>query len=266
MPSEWETVCREVQGEYSNWAMVAFVLTVSHAVVVWGTVLYYKTLTGMPSMHKYKVRLPEGNRTNKESALRHAVIDAIIASFVTVPIAASLVGWLFGADVCEELPSWEQTALQLCFHMVFTDTTFYWAHRTLHTKWFYARIHKQHHEFKTLDPICAEYDHPVEDLINVLSTAGGPILLDSHPCVLMVHVSLRLMQSIDAHSGYSLPLPYSVWNVGPFWSSSVRHSYHHGVNVGNYGDWFPFWDWLCGTDKSWRDFYFQNNDKSVKTE
>lgn len=30
-----------------------------------------------------------------------------------------------------------------------------------------------------------------------------------------------------------------------------RHDYHHSHNVGNFGSFFVFWDWLCGTDQAY---------------
>lgn len=27
------------------------------------------------------------------------------------------------------------------------------------------------------------------------------------------------------------------------------HDFHHTHNTGNFGGWFIFWDWLCGTDQ-----------------
>ena len=36
-----------------------------------------------------------------------------------------------------------------------------------------------------------------------------------------------------------------------------RHDYHHSHNMGCYGDWFPFWDHACGTDRSYRTYLAQ---------
>ena len=37
------------------------------------------------------------------------------------------------------------------------------------------------------------------------------------------------------------------------------HDYHHSHNVGNYGAFNPFWDWLMGTDASWRNYMKKKN-------
>jgi len=31
-----------------------------------------------------------------------------------------------------------------------------------------------------------------------------------------------------------------------------RHDFHHSHNVGNFGSFFIFWDWICGTDYKYR--------------
>ena len=36
-----------------------------------------------------------------------------------------------------------------------------------------------------------------------------------------------------------------------------RHDYHHSHNMGCYGDWFPFWDHACGTDRNYRTYLAQ---------
>ena len=31
-----------------------------------------------------------------------------------------------------------------------------------------------------------------------------------------------------------------------------RHDFHHSHNSGNYGGFFMFWDWACGTDAAYK--------------
>ena len=49
------------------------------------------------------------------------------------------------------------------------EGVFYYSHRLLHAKPFYARINKTHHEWKAPTAIAAAYAHPIEHLLsNVL--------------------------------------------------------------------------------------------------
>jgi sterol desaturase/sphingolipid hydroxylase (fatty acid hydroxylase superfamily) len=60
---------------------------------------------------------------------------------------------------------------------------------------------------------------------------------------------LRMMETIDAHSGYRFPFsPFSYKSV------SERHDFHHSNNRGNFGV-TAFWDWLTGTDKAYNEWH-----------
>jgi methylsterol monooxygenase len=39
-----------------------------------------------------------------------------------------------------------------------------------------------------------------------------------------------------------------------FWAGSEFHDYHHRAFVGNYGSFFRFWDWICGTSTAFYAF------------
>lgn len=94
--------------------------------------------------------------------------------------------------------------------------------------------------------------HPIEDiLVNSIPTVIGPLLLSPHVSLLWVYTCMKLYQSIDAHSGYDLPFPFSPWSTIKYMDCSPAHNYHHSHNVGNYGGYFMFWDSLCGTDQSY---------------
>ncbi len=81
----------------------------------------------------------------------------------------------------------------------------------------------------------------------------GPLLLGCHATVLWAYAALKLHQSIDAHSGFTLPFPLSPYSVAALGFDSARaHDFHHSHNRGCFGGWTIFWDWLCGTDGPYR--------------
>ncbi len=135
-------------------------------------------------------------------------------------------------------------------------------------------------------PLARTQAHPVEAIFgNTLATLLGPLLFGSytHPHVMMLYIGLKLWQSIETHSGYALPLPYSPWSSLPGMDHG-RHYQHHAINKGNFGTrcvvgtqlralvrvwehtvcvqsvhdlsahtgraggFFNWWDWLCNTD------------------
>lgn len=64
-------------------------------------------------------------------------------------------------------------------------------------------------------------------------------------------LQIRLYETIDAHSGYRLPL--SPWDKLPLSGGSERHYFHHKVNTGCYGI-LGFWDRVCGTESSFHEW------------
>jgi len=149
------------------------------------------------------------------------------------------------------LPSATTILLHFVICVIANDTLFYWAHRTLHHRFFYKRIHKQHHEYKTSIGIAAEYAHPLEEAIsNGFPTIAGCMFFGAHPCVLFLWLLLRMYETVDSHSGYEFP--WSPFHLFPsIQGGAARHDYHHAHNVGNFGAFFIFWDWICVTDKTY---------------
>lgn len=131
--------------------------------------------------------------------------------------------------------------LHLVAFALIQDTIFYWSHRTLHTRWLFKHIHSKHHRFRFIRPVVAEYAHPVENLLNFAAFFVGPILLGTPWITLQVWIVVRMIETLEAHSGYK------------FTPISDRHSFHHlYATKGVYGSFVSPWDWLMGTDREWR--------------
>ena len=133
------------------------------------------------------------------------------------------------------------------------DTLFYWGHRALHHKSIYKYVHKHHHRFKVNIGICSEFAHPIEDVLaNMIPSLLGAFIMRSHPLTVWVWLAVRLWETIDAHSGYSFK--FSPFHVFSWQGGAERHDFHHSHNVGCYGSFTIFWDWLCATDKAFLEF------------
>jgi len=85
------------------------------------------------------------------------------------------------------------------------------------------------------------------------ATVVGPALTGPHLLTLWLWVVLRVLETVEAHSGYHFP--WSPSNFLPLYGGSDFHDYHHRVlytKSGNYASTFVYMDWLFGTDKDYR--------------
>ncbi|GJN05202.1 hypothetical protein PR202_ga22811 [Eleusine coracana subsp. coracana] len=142
---------------------------------------------------------------------------------------------------------------QILFYFVLEDFIFYWGHRALHTKWLYKHVHSVHHEYATPFGLTSEYAHPAEILFLGFATIVGPALTGPHLFTLWLWMVLRVLETVEAHSGYHFP--WSPSNFLPLYGGSDFHDYHHRVlytKSGNYASTFVYMDWLFGTDKDYR--------------
>jgi len=154
----------------------------------------------------------------------------------------------------ESLPEFGEVWKQILFLMLWDDTVTHWVHRLLHTPFFYAKIHKKHHEFTY--PIGPTFlmTHALENIMmNLPSVAGGTLIIlisgnPMHYLTYLVWVIIRVNEAVVRHCGYYFP-----WSLTPYlFPGAPFHDYHHSHNKGAYGTFFCVWDRLTGTD---RDFY-----------
>jgi len=96
---------------------------------------------------------------------------------------------------------------QIIFFFFFEDAFHYVAHQALHYGPLYRNIHKIHHKYSAPFGLAAEYAHPLEVLILGTGTLAGPVLYCAffkglHLFTFYCWITFRLLQAIDAHSGY----------------------------------------------------------------
>eukprot|EP00051_Salpingoeca_urceolata_P019272 m.279327 g.279327 ORF g.279327 m.279327 type:complete len:295 (+) comp19388_c0_seq2:5215-6099(+) len=142
------------------------------------------------------------------------------------------------------LPAWTEVAWHVLVSALINDTIFYWAHRIVHSPSLYRMIHKQHHKYKAPFAWASEYAGVFELLaIDGTPIFVGPYLLRSHVFSLYVWMFIRLVYTLEIHSGFDL----WVWRLIPFYGGAPMHEWHHNNTLGNYSDCFSIWDRLCGT-------------------
>jgi sterol desaturase/sphingolipid hydroxylase (fatty acid hydroxylase superfamily) len=143
----------------------------------------------------------------------------------------------------------------LVLDLLICDTGFYWVHRTLHHPKLFQMIHSQHHRFMTSVGIASEYAHPVliidqiffcyirqwvlltccfcvcvcvkieQIFANFLPTILGGMLLGPHMFTWFLWMFLRILETVDAHSGYSFPWRWQHLTYSSLLFSSLLFSF-----------------------------------------
>ncbi|XP_002741042.1 methylsterol monooxygenase 1-like, partial [Saccoglossus kowalevskii] len=153
-------------------------------------------------------------------------------------------------------------ALRVYGCAVIEDTWHYFLHRLLHHRRLYKYVHKVHHTYQAPFGMTAEYAHPIETIVLGAGFFIGILLFTNHFILLWAWVIFRLMETIDVHSGYELPL--NPMHLLPFYGGVRFHDFHHMNFNGNYSSSFTWWDKLFGTDQQYNDYY-QKLEDSVAT-
>eukprot|EP00850_Spirogloea_muscicola_P010432 SM000061S19259 [mRNA] locus=s61:395892:398087:+ [translate_table: standard] len=101
--------------------------------------------------------------------------------------------------------------------------------------------------------LTSEYAHPLEILFLGFATIAGPALTGPHLLTLWLWMSIRVVETVEAHCGYDFP--WSPSRFLPLYGGADFHDYHHRLlytKSGNYASTFIYMDWLFGTDKGYR--------------
>ncbi|KAI9030788.1 hypothetical protein CLU79DRAFT_731489 [Phycomyces nitens] len=239
----------------------AFVL---HELVYFGRFIPFLICDFIPYFQRYKL---QPNKINSQDDYWNCTKNVLYQHFAfegPLILLFHPMASLLGIDIDVPFPSWSVIAVQMCIFFFIEDLYHYVVHRIMHWPSLYKKVHKIHHEYSAPFGIAAEYAHPIETSILGLGTIGGPLFYHAvvkfyfntspewnlHLFSMLVWIVLRLVQAIDAHSGYDFP--WSLCHWVPFWAGAEHHDYHHQAFVGNYASSFRWWDYIFGTDKKYR--------------
>ncbi|OAY74156.1 Methylsterol monooxygenase 2-1, partial [Ananas comosus] len=217
-------------------------------------------LSGLPSLlfersglfSKYKIQKKANTPASQDKCVLRLILYHICVNLPLMIVSYPAFKFM-GLKSSVPLPPWTVVLCQILFYFILEDFVFYWGHRILHTKWLYQHIHSIHHEYATPFGLTSEYAHPAEILFLGFATVVGPALTGPHLLTLWLWVVLRVLETVEAHSGYHFP--WSPSNFLPLYGGADFHDYHHRLlytKSGNYSSTFVYMDWLFGTDKGYR--------------
>jgi len=165
----------------------------------------------------------------------------------------------------EEMPRWYDLVWRVFLCAVIEDTWHYWIHRLAHDRRFYKYVHKVHHYYQAPFGMTAEYAHPVETVVLGMGFFWGILFFCNHMVMMWAWVTVRLLETIDVHSGYDIPF-INPMHLIPGYAGARFHDFHHYNFTGNYASTFMWWDWLCGTDKQYNEFNAKVKANEMKKE
>ncbi|XP_010931225.1 very-long-chain aldehyde decarbonylase GL1-8 isoform X1 [Elaeis guineensis] len=217
-------------------------------------------LSGLPSIYfersglfsKYKIQKKNNTLDAQEKCILRLILYHVCVNLPVMILSYPTFRYM-GLKSSLPLPPWSVVLSQILFYFILEDFVFYWGHRLLHTKWLYKHVHSVHHEYATPFGFTSEYAHPAEILFLGFATIIGPALTGPHLFTLWLWMVLRVLETVEAHSGYHFP--WSPSKFLPLYGGAEFHDYHHRVlytKSGNYSSTFIYMDWLFGTDKGYR--------------
>ncbi len=190
----------------------------------------------------------------------NATVMAYAATWQIFPLAQ----WLgaLGAGAAE-FPTAGANAAGVLLCLLVEDACFYTTHRLLHTPFFYKYVHSWHHQYVSVVGPASEHAHPVEySLGNLLPVVVGPLLFQVHLFTWFAFLIVRVVVSIDEHSGFSLP--WSPVRLLPWGASAEGHAWHHSHTDGMFASQFAWLDALLGTDRGFLEWQAAKEEKNKR--
>ena len=240
MDALWLDFCR-VRSDFFLYGVVPSI-TVTLAYLS-GSLLCY-VLDRLPRLRKHKIQSKVHDGRAWRECLRyvffHKLTSEIPLTFAGFPIFVAI-----GVSKDLPLPSLGAVLLTLGAAFVIEDAWHYFAHRALHHKWAYAKIHHIHHKYTTPFGVAANYAHPAETIFTGFGTLLAVIVLRPHLATVLVWIVVRQWQAISVHVGYDFPWRPARWL--PILGGARFHDRHHQRFTCNYAPTFVWFDRLLGT-------------------
>ena len=136
---------------------------------------------------------------------------------------------------------WAYTIVSTLVLYVMQDALAYYAHRALHIKPLFRRIHRYHHKYVATTPFVVTAMHPLELLILQGASFIPLFIFPFHAVAVAALLGYALFFNILNHSGIRL----ASWI--PWQGSTMFHDDHHAHFHCNFGQHMQFWDRIHGT-------------------
>lgn len=246
-----------------------FLPWVTAVLVYTGMLLLYYVIYHVehPFFEQYKINdldWPWYSDPNWSKKCKEALLVTLKNNFIWAPLFSGFLAYGgLGKGLCStaDIPEYHVFLAQVLFFIMVEELAFYTVHRIIHLPCLYSKIHKVHHEFYDTISLATEYAHPVEFILgNMIPVGLGPMLMFRrfHYVSLIAFITVRLMFSVENHSGYEFP--WALTRPLPFEATGDYHNHHHLKNSGNFCSSSIVWDSIFGTNQ----VYFADKKRAME--
>ncbi|MBA0582557.1 hypothetical protein Gorai_024698, partial [Gossypium raimondii] len=106
------------------------------------------------------------------------------------------------------LHCWKVVLSQIIFYFILEDFVFYWGHLfslgSFACAYWLLDMHTPY-RYATPFGLTSEYAHPAEILFLGFATIIGPAITGPHLITLWLWMTLRVLETVEAHCGYHFP-------------------------------------------------------------
>lgn len=157
-------------------------------------------------------------------------------------------GWTRIYDDVHAYPLW-YLPVSVLLYLFAHDTWFYWTHRWMHRPRPFRLAHAVHHASRPPTAWAAMAFHPIEALTGAVVIPLLVFVIPVHVGALGLVLTIMTVMGVTNHMGWEVFPKFMVEGPPGRWLITASHHQRHHERYGcNYGLYFRFWDWICGTD------------------
>ena len=192
-----------------------------------------------------RIQLKQASNADVRREIAYSINTAVMFSLVgfTVYVGSQHgIFRIYGGD----LPGAGRLLLEFLTIVLLHDAYFYWAHRAMHNRWLFRRVHRVHHKSRTPTPWAAYAFSPPEAVLEagILPLAG--LFLPLHELTVLLFVTHMIVRNVIGHAGVELFPGW--WLRAPLLraiTTTTHHDLHHSHGGYNFGLYFTWWDrWM----------------------
>ncbi len=198
-----------------------------------------------------------GQRLNRDrpsgKMMRHEIKFSLLSTPIyAFPTAIALEAWKAGGTKMYLDPMaytlwWLPVSFVLL--LVVQDAHYYWTHRLLHHRSFFAWAHAGHHRARDPSPFASFAFDPAEALVTAWLLPLLAFLIPLNIWMLAVLLTVMTATAVMNHCGWEMwPDRWVRSGPGAQMITATHHSRHHTHMKTNFGLYFRFWDRVFGTD------------------